>query len=150
MKFIKKNKILILVIILFILFLGAIIFVTTLLPSYNTSVYGNRLNGINDLKISTEVKDDIVATIKKEAWVGDANVSISGKIINIVIRVNATATKDVVKAAATNLLDKFTDDEKNFYDIQMFIGMVNDEKSDLFPIIGYKSAKSSALIWSNN
>lgn len=150
MKFLKRYKVLILVIIFFGLLMGAIVFVTTLLPSYTTSVYGNRLNGIEEVPIKTATKDDIVSSTKKEAWVEDASVNVSGKIIYIVIKVKADANRDTAKAYALTLLNKFSEEEKAFYDIQAFIGLNSKETSEIYPVIGYKNASSESFVWSNN
>lgn len=150
MKFLKRYKVLILVIIFFGLLMGAIVFVTTLLPSYTTSVYGNRLDGIDKVSIKSATKDDMITTIKKETWVTDASMDVNGKIINIVIKVKVDANRDTAKAFAATLLSKFSAEEKAFYDIQVFIGLDSKETSEIYPVIGYKNAKNESFVWSNN
>lgn len=150
MKVIRKNKVFILIVILFILVLGGIVVVTTLLPSYNTSIYGNRLNGIEEVPIDQNLQDKFVRLMKEETYVTSVTPHVSGKIFYLVIHVEPNTNRDTVKAKITTLLDELSDEQKKFYDIQILIGLKNDETSDLYPVIGYKNANNEVLVWSNN
>ena len=66
------------------------------------------------------------------------------------IHVEPNTNRDTVKAKITTLLDELSDEQKKFYDIQILIGLKNDETSDLYPVIGYKNANNEVLVWSNN
>ena len=43
------------------------------------------------------------------------------------------------------MLEKFTDEEKKFYDFQIFIN--SSEESDIYPIIGYKINTVEEFSW---
>ena len=78
--------------------------------------YGNRLTGIENVEITKEHKDEIVAFLGEQEIVEKATIDIRGKIIYINIYLKSGKVDDA-QSLAIKTLDKLTEDEKNFYDI---------------------------------
>lgn len=143
--FIVKNRIYI-VLILLVLFC-AFVFVTMkayLDPVDELAVYGNRLNGIEDVEITETRKNEVVDFIKDDETITDASVSIQGKIINISIKVTTEEnTIDKMEEKGKEVVKKFSEEEIKFYDFQFFIK--NEDGN--YNLMGYKNKKNEDISW---
>ena len=137
MSFIRKNKFVIIAIGVFlILVILAFQVVNMFFPEEGKALYGNRLDGIEEVEITDSKKEQIENSLKEDAITKEASVSVAGKIIEVIVTVQDDTTKDAAKALTTRVIDSLEDDEKAFYDIQIFIKKDTDASD--FPIIGYK------------
>lgn len=147
-KFIVNNRIYI-VLLLFILF-GAFVFVTMkayLDPEDASLVYGNRLNGIENVKITDEREKEVIDFIKEDENITDASISIQGKIINIIIKVkDKKNTIEKMEEKGIEIIKKFSEEEIKFYDFQFFIK--NEEAN--YNLIGYKNKKNEEISWEHD
>lgn len=150
MKFIKKNKFTILVIGIFIVLvvLAAILknmfFINTGQP-----VYGNRLDGIDDVEISSSQYNDLEKKLKDNKIVTAVESNLDGRIINIIVTVKDDASKKDAKKLSSAVVDSFSKEQLAFYDIQIFVKKA-DKKQDDFPIIGYKHNSKSDFYWTKD
>ncbi|MEG0025918.1 MAG: hypothetical protein RR847_00775 [Bacilli bacterium] len=146
MKYIKKYKkqIIIIAIILFVLLCAYSIW--TMLPNSSKSLYGDRLDGIDVVEIDKSTLKKITKDLKQEQGVVKVNADIKGRLINF----NVNVKKDIVTSIGNTLtpiiLAGFSKDEKNFYDLQIFI--TGDDEQ--YSLIGYKHKTSKEFVWSNN
>ena len=109
--------------------------------------YGNRLNGIDSVTIVDSHKKEIVAFLEEQEIVEKATINIKGKIVYINVYLNKGKTADA-QGIAIKTLDKFTEDEKNFYDINYtFVKESTDEEDTSFPIMGYKKSDKTIISW---
>lgn len=115
-------------------------------PSFGVGKYGDRLQNINNYKISSSVISDIKNQIKDNASVDSVTYKQEGRIINFMINVD-NMSKDESEALATIVTDGLSKKIKNYYDIQVFITSTGDTN---YSIIGYKSKTEKSLVWSNN
>lgn len=150
MSYIKKNKTMII--------LFSVIGITILLMLYifyvlffhvdKSSIYGNRLEGIKEHPLKTEinvVKDNLLKTDKVEK----VSYNLKGKIINIIITIKEEVTINLAKELETIILEAYTEDQKTFYDIQIYL--INNNKEQFgYPSIGYKHHTNEKFIWTNN
>ena len=147
MKFIKKHINTIVAILVFILVLiGLFILKGVFFPEENKAIYGNRLEGIDKVKISSSTKEKVKDVFNEKST--SANVRIAGRIIYIEVKVNKDVTVDNAKSLANDALKVFTDDEKAYYDIQVIIE--NPENTEKFPIMGYKHHTKSDYSWTKD
>lgn len=147
-KYIKKNVTsLIFFMILLVMVLMIIVVVSVLVPTASTSQYGDRLEGINEVLISDEAQNKIVADLKAESIVGLSKVRIVGRIVNVEIELNSSGTIDKGKELAELTIEKFDKDEIAYYDFQIFITSTGDKGTT---VIGYKTPKAKKLTWTNN
>lgn len=150
MKFIKRNKFTVLIILAFV----SIIVIAALVRSVffiNTGqpVYGNRLDGIDDVKIEESRYKKIEDKIKKNDKVTNMDINLSGKTINVIMTVKDNVSKKDAKSIADTILKEFSKEELAFYDIQVYVKK-KDAKQNDFPIIGYKHHLSSGFSWSKD
>lgn len=150
MKFIKKNKILVIFIAIFgiVMIFAVIGIVKLLMPNGGTSVYGDRLNGIDDVQIKTTTIDIIKQGIMDSGKVESIEYDLRGKLMNFIIIVKDTTDKVDATSLTDKILSNLSEEEKKFYDIQVFIN--SSSENELYPIIGYKHTTSLNFSWSNN
>lgn len=144
-KMLKKHKIIILI---FICLIVLSIVLVKLLDSYNNdakAIYGNRLEGIDKVKISDTTKDDIVKNIEAVQKTDKVSVATQGKIINVTIVLKDETSRDDAKSLTDKILEKLTDEQKKYYDIQVLIKKNNDDAA--FPIIGYHHHAKESFTW---
>lgn len=146
--FIKKHKLLVLFIILLIV---VAIFAVKVFLIFNdkdeTAIYGERLNGADYVELDASASTD-----KVKAKAGDlangVTVRIQGRIVNIIINLKDEVVRDTAKDISNQILGEFTDQEKAYYDFQIFLNKTNDDAQ--FPIIGYKHHTKAENKWTKD
>lgn len=150
MKFIKKNKFTILVILTFVvLVIAAAVVKNVFFINTGQPVYGNRLDGIEDVKIEDSQYDDLEKKLKENKIVTSVESNLDGKIINVIIIVKDDTSKKDAKKLGNIVVDNFDEKQLAFYDVQVFIKKA-DEKQDDFPIIGYKHHNKKGFSWTKD
>lgn len=146
--FIVDNRIYI-VLVLFVIFCG-FVFVTMkayLDPEDALAVYGNRLEGIEEVQITDKKEKEVIDFIKEDENIIDVSMSIQGKIINIIIKSKSKKnTIEKMQEKGIEIVKKFSEDEIKFYDFQLFIK--NEEAN--YNLIGYKNKKNEEISWVND
>lgn len=150
MKFIKKNKFLCLCATMFILvmvfaFIGII---NILMPNKGKNLYGNRLDGINDVPIAETTIDLIKNDLIDGKKITNVTYDLKGKIANFIITVGKDTDELTAKSSTSKILGNFSNEQKNFYDIQVFV--TSTDESEIYPIIGYKHITALDFTWTNN
>ena len=146
MEFIKKHKkLIIVVIILIVLVIGAFSLYKTLSVDTSKSVYGDRLKGINKVKITEKTKDELNKDLTNFEEVESASSHVKGKIIYIYLTIKGDTPIEKTHEIANKALEHFEDDEKSFYDIQIFVN--TKDESEVYPVIGYKHKTSEGFVW---
>lgn len=112
--------------------------------------YGDRLDGIDKVAITDSKRLDVEAKAKESKGVSNAEVLVTGKIIYIRISFDTTASLVDAQSTAVKLLEEFSDEEKNFYDIQFTLVQDATDNSAGFKIMGAKNVNGSNLVWNNN
>lgn len=152
MEFIKKYKFLIIIICIgiLLLILSSSSIIKLFFPNLGVPIYGDRLDNIEDVKISSSRRSEIANTLMLNDSINNAKVNVSGAIINIIIDVKEGIDITEAKNMGLKALMELSDDEKKVYDIQLFITQkeVTDEDDILFPIIGYKNRLNTNIVWS--
>lgn len=149
MKFIKKNKFTILVVIFFILLVIAAVKVKELFfPNIGTgeAVYGERLN--DKVKLDEGILSNIEALLKENKSTKEVSTRVSGRIINISITVYDAMSKNDAKKLGESSVTKLSEEQAGYYDVQVFITKSKDFTD--FPIIGYKHYKNSNFSWTKD
>lgn len=150
MKFIKKNKFTIIAILIFIciVIVGAKI-KDFLVPDSGKAVYGDRLDGIDDYKLSDSLIESIKSSLSENENVLDVSYELHGKIINFMITVSDSLSISDAKKIANSTVSYFENEELTFYSLQVYV-LKNDESLNNFPIIGYKDTDSSELVFTKD
>lgn len=114
-----------------------------------TGKYGDRLDGIEEVTISSKEKKEVVSFLEEKEEITNASVRVQGKIIYINITFTRTTSLDKAKEIATSTLEKFDEDEKDFYDIGYFLTQeeTKDSEDTGFIVTGTKNAKLDTISW---
>lgn len=150
MTFIKKNKFkiitsLVILILLTIIFIGI---KELIFPNNNKDLYGNRLDGIEEVLVTDVRLNDLIAEIKEEEFVENVKSNIQGRLVNVIVTVEPNADEIKAKALSEKFVSNFSSEELEYYDFQFFL--VSDEEDERYPFIGYKHKTSLNFKWSNN
>ena len=149
MSFIRKNKFVIVAIGVFlILVIIAFQVVNMFFPEEGKALYGDRLDGIEEVELSDKALSGIAAKIEEDAAVKEASVSVTGKIVEVIITVQDDTTVEAAKGLNTIILDSLKKKEKSFYDVQIFVKKDTDAAD--FPIIGYKHHAKDGFSWTKD
>lgn len=147
MNFIKSHKKLL---ILFIIILIAIMLILLLLKSFNIdyskSEYGDRLNGIKSHEIKKETQKKLKEELESLNEVKKCEYRLQGRLINIKLTMTDGVNINDAKEISKKVLDYFSDDDKKFYDIQIFLKNEND-KMEGYPKIGEKHKSIDSIVW---
>ena len=149
MSFIRKNKFVIVAIGVFlILVIIAFQVVNMFFPEEGKALYGDRLDGIEEVELSDKALSGIAAKIEEDAAVKEASVSVAGKIVEVIITVQDDTTVEAAKGLNTIILDSLKKKEKSLYDVQIFVKKDTDAAD--FPIIGYKHHAKDSFSWTKD
>ena len=129
-------------IIFLVLFLVIIIWLF-IVPVFSNNKYGDRLEGIEDHKISSSTIDDIENKIKENQMVSDVEYHNEGRILNFIITVSSEMNPEDAKKLGDIILDNISNKNKEYYDIQVLID--TDEENENYPIAGYKHKTEKAF-----
>lgn len=151
MNFIKKHKkefILFVIAVLIILFCGITFVVMWFAGS--SDIYGNRLEGIEEVKLSDSYIKDIEGFIKEKDFVTKVNHNLEGRLLSFMVTVSDEVDIETAKQVGTIVINNLSEDELKYYDIQLYLLDSNTKEESRFPFIGYKHKTSEGFIWSNN
>lgn len=145
--FFKKNKGTVIVVAAFILlFIIAFSMYRLFFPNIGKPMYGNRLDDIKNYEVTNEQKEKLVTDLQASDKVTKAECDIRGRLINVIVTVGNDVSKEDAKALAKSVLTSLEEDQKGYYDIQVFVQKEDESQND-FPIIGYKHHNNSDLIF---
>lgn len=140
-----------------ILFIILVFIFVSLFLGNGEDKYGNRLDGIEEVKLSSKFLNEIETKLKEDESIKDANVRLQGKVVYIVFEVNSDITTNTAKQIATNTLESFDEEELNFYDISYLIKWTTietdeegNEKEKVTAIAGTKHPLIEGIAWSKS
>ena len=148
-KFIKNNKLTVITFIICAIFVIIVFAVKlTFFPDEAKAIYGDRLEGIEEVEITSKEQDNIISKLEEKAEVKKAEVDIKGRILNVIITVNDDVELDAAKALTGTITDTLEKEQTSYYDIQVFVKKDNDDAR--YPIIGYKHQDKDTFSWSKD
>ena len=147
--FIKNNKVTVVAFIICVIFVILVFAVKlTFFPNEGTAIYGDRLDGIEEVEITDKQQEDIIKSLEDKDEVKKVSCDIKGRTLNVLITVNDDVELDPAKALTSSVIDNLKKDQTSFYDIQVFISKDNDDTR--FPIIGYKHQNKDGFSWTKD
>ncbi len=147
MKFIKKNIGKIIAVIAFIFVVVCLLIAKEFIYSSDTeAAYGNRLDGIEKVKITDETKNKI-KELMGEAF-ASINIRLQGRIIYIDAKAGAELEPGTARELGNKSLEAFTEEQKAFYDIQYLFD--SDTNTTQYPVLGYKHHSKTAINWTRD
>ena len=149
-KFIKNNKLTVITFIICLVFVILVFAIKlTFFPDEGRAIYGDRLDGIEEVEITSKQEKNIVSKLEEKDEVKSVNTDIKGRILNVIITVNDDVELDPAKALASVITENLEEDQNGYYDIQVFIKKSNEEDTR-FPIIGYKHQDKDEFSWTKD
>lgn len=150
MKYVKKHKFTIFVIVIFIVaVIGSFFAFDLFFSNSGKPEYGNRLDGIENAEVTSENISKIKEELKNNDKVKETNVNISGRTLNIIITVDDNLDLSDAKKIGESSYSNLKENQIQFYSIQIFISKKDEEKNN-FPIIGYKQRGTTKLVWTKD
>ena len=146
MKFIKKNKniVIVAIICLVLVVLMGVAVYRMFYPS-NGSVYGDRLE--NAPEIDNAVIEQIKNKIMDSDLVEEVNYNTNVTTMKFFIKVKDSAKLEKVQALSDIIIDTLSTKVVSFYDIEIYL---TNENNSSYPSIGYHSKNAEAFSWTNN
>lgn len=145
----NKNKGFAIIIALgFILFLILLIIFFQMLIGGSSDKYGNRLDGINKVKISNETFEEVKKEVTDTELVEEVSTRLQGKIVYMTITLKSDTSKDKAKEIASATLDNYSEDELKFYDFSFFLRWKGEEGDTV--VTGNKHHSLDSITWTNN
>lgn len=146
-KYAKKNSSAVIGISVFVLVIVALLLIKNLFMfDESQAIYGTRLEGIDKVKVMDNQKKDVQEKLSDSTK--KVSVRIAGKTIQINITTNEDVSIDTAKELGNKSLEAFTEEQKKYYDIQIFIQNKGNEEQ--FPIIGYKQHTRDGITWTKD
>ena len=118
-----------------------------IVPVFSNNKYGDRLDGIEDHEISSDTVKDIENSLKENDKVTDVTYNNEGRILDFIITVSNDMSTEDAKKLGDTILDKISDDDKKYYDIQILID--TEEENENYPIAGYKHKSEDNFTYGN-
>ena len=131
-RILSENKVLLVLAIIIIVSI-VVIAVSLVLYFYTGNgkdEYGDRLQGIEDVQISDDINDKVADLYAENPAFNEVVVNVKGKIIYINIDIKENLS--LVDAQSLAIKSKTT-----------------EEESEIYPLMGYKNAKNSQVVWTN-
>ncbi len=148
MKWIKKNKWMLVAIVVFVLMvMVAYKALSVFFPSTDKPIAGDRFDSKVD--VDKKLYDGIKTRMKDLEYVKEVSVRENGRTINIVVTVMDSTSMDAAKSLSGLILEGFTDSQIGYYDFQLYVNK-EDKKENDFPILAYKQHNSTEFVWSKD
>lgn len=115
----------------------------------STPIYGNRLDGINKVKLEKKDLKEAEKIVVADGAVIKAKVRLEGKTIYVDAVVTKETNTDSARQAVSNVITSFDEKEVKFYDFELFIEN-EDAENQSFPIIGHKKSSRDSFSWTKD
>lgn len=147
----NQNRVLfmlfIIVFICIFVILGVVI--TSFLGS-SKSVYGDRLEGVEQVTLTEEFKENFKNTLQEDELIQDVNIKNKGKIIYVTLVFKESISLVEAESKALASLGQFSQEYTSFYDFHYTLKQNASEGNEGFLIMGAKNVNGNGLVWNNN
>ena len=142
----KKNKGLATIVgLAIILFIILLIITLELLFCGSSNKYGDRLDGIDKVRIEDKTYNEVKEEVKNTDLVTDVSIRLQGKIVYTTIVLKDDTSVDKAKEIASNTLDNYRKEELSFYDFSFFLEWKGEEKDTVITV--NKHHNLEAITW---
>ena len=118
-----------------------------IIPLFGNNKYGDRLEDIEDYKVSKSTVNDIKDAVSSNDFVTDVDYHNEGRILNFIVTVNADTDINTAKGVSDAVLDGLSNKLKKYYDVEIYLNTKED--SEIYPVIGYHPKEAKKVSWSN-
>ena len=85
-------------------------------PDESKNLYGERLDGIEEVTVTEEQNTKIKDTLLSTTGVKNVTYHLSGRILNYIISLEDDVAIDVAKTLANKVIEQLSDEQKNYFD----------------------------------
>lgn len=147
MNYIKTHKKEVLIISMVVLILIMLfVFIHTLMPNTKKNIWGSRVSDIKNHPVSAEQMDAFKNVLLKDGDVISITDNLAVKTIRFVAEVNSGVKRKDLDLLLEKALEKFSDDVKNYYDIEVIFTKDGDES---YPFSAYKNRTNTKFVFTN-
>ena len=148
-KKIRNNKVLLVLlgILLVCIIAIGILFYKFFYAGAGGTKYGNRLNGIENYPLSSNLQDEIKSLYSDNSKVGTIKVNTEGRVIYIDIDFKETLKVSEAESLAEKSLEKIGENNLTYYDVHFILTYSGEEENENFPVFGAKSSNSLKVVW---
>lgn len=140
--------------VLFIIVLVCILIMLGVMLKYffgsSKSSYGDRLNGIKEVEVTDNMKNDFVSQMNEDELIENTTLKTRGRIIYITFTFKDGVSLVEAQSKALASLEKFEEKYLDYYDFNYTLKASATEDSEGFLIMGAKNVNGSGLVWNNN
>lgn len=122
------------------------VFVILICKNLFDETENNRLDGIEDYKITKKEINLVKEDLNKIDSVDKIDITTNYKIIKIFIELEEDIEFDDINDVVIESINNFSKKNLKFYDIEVFIDCLNED-SEIYPKIGYKHKSNSDFTW---
>lgn len=133
-----------------VLFIIMLIIMLNLLLGGSSNKYGNRLDGINNVKITDEVYSDVKQELEDTGLTEKTSTRLQGKIIYTTIVLKSDTSVEKAKEIASNTIDNYSEEQLKFYDICFFLKWNGEGENKDVVITGTKHHNLDKITWINS
>lgn len=150
MKFIKRRKYTLILLIVFVLLVFLAVKVKeVLMPDEGRASYGDRLDERDNYPISDDIYNKITEDYSKDTNVKQITHNLNGKIIKFFVTVDDKVSIKDAKALGEKLITYFDENTLSYYSVQIYV-LKADKALNNFPIIGMKDPLSTNISWTKD
>lgn len=146
--FYKNNRVyVILMIVSIVCILSILIGIIVYFAKQSTQdAYGNRLDGIEAVELKDDRFTEMENVVKESELVSKVDVTLQGKLIYVVVTLTEGTPQDA-ENISVKVMEKLSEEEKAFYDIQFMFSSTSESEDNVFPIMGYKKSSNATISW---
>lgn len=146
--FYKNNRVyVILMIVSIVCILSILIGIIVYFAKQSTQdAYGNRLEGIEAVELKDDRFTEMENVVKESELVSKVDVTLQGKLIYVVVTLTEGTPQDA-ENISVKVMEKLSEEEKAFYDIQFMFSSTSESEDNVFPIMGYKKSSNATISW---
>lgn len=116
----------------------------------SSNPYGDRLKDEDKYSISSELKKDIKSSLEADDKIQKVTVRKSVRTIYIEMEFNAGVDLVEAQGKAVTTLEKFSEEQLGYYDIEFILTSLSTDDSEGFKIMGAKNVNGTNIVWNNN
>jgi len=151
-KFFKEHRIftMLMAIVVVCIVLIITVLINVFYMGNGSNEYGNRLEGIEEVKISKSKENDFENNVANNDKIKKVDLRVQGKIIYITMQVETGVKLEEAEGIALKSLDNFSEKELSFYDFNFTLKQDATDNNEGFIISGAKNKNGTGLVWNNN
>ncbi len=116
-------------------------------PNSSKDLYGNRLNGIEDVVIKEDTISVIKDLILETKKVNNIKYSLQGRIMKFIIDVKKDTSLVDAESLSDSIIEALSTEQQSYYDIQVYLICNESKETEIYPVIGSKHKDSLTFVW---